>query len=782
MDGRATLLLHVKSTVLACDAQTGKELWTYDLGSRPIEAPHLSDLDGDGQPDALFVYRRARESDELLLRAVSLKSRAILWEQPFLIPGYLNQDEWRLPGAELAAVADLDGDGKPEIVIPVRDDWGKTGKHWFGLEVRAGATGHTLWQRRLRSMGFSMSSGSGGATPVRFVVGPDLDGDGHRELFVASLGAVLHVPQADEHFLQVDALSGKNGAVLWRWLQKSAADPKPFEPSGRLQWWQASQDGWPLLVVPVKGAGGQPITFILAAGTGRLTQLLPEVADPQIADVNGDGIPDLFHLAATQGSRRLTVVKGAPPVDWRRTGDWQPASDYDGDGIPEFREWRTTENSQTLLAARSGVDGRILWQSNIRPDTNSNPRRRIIDVDDINGDAIPDIVLLEQLSTRGDSHAVSAFSGRDGHRLWTAGDFGLKSGSSGSSGGGPQMEYSYPMLDQQDLDGDGRPEILVAAHIDYYNGIQLAALSRTDGHLLWKVPILPGAYTGSSLIDRHIWHDLDGDGVLDIILWGPKSTNEHGVDVGSELRAVSGRDGKPLWTQTPHLAHEWFWWPRTAIADLDGDGAPEVVVTTHDYKGQNEMAVLEARSGQFKWNFSGQFGGYGGCWPPLLVDMDGDGRRMICLGVQESTATGTTNNVLVLDPSGEVRQKMTIGGWIGAAIAWMAFDADGDGKEELLYVNDAELHAYRGSDQRDLWKRPTGSYGLRFDELRAGRKDQPSTLITWSDRTVQGLNVATGATRWRCDVPRQDEYQLVANLIHANNPADLPLVVSHDSQ
>lgn len=693
LDGRPTLLIHVQTMLVAFDLKTGKEIWTYDLGSRPVEAPHLTDLDGDGQPEALFLYRKTKASEELTLRAVALKSRDTLWERPFLSPGYLQHDEWRLPGAELATVADLDGDGKPEVMVPVRDDWGKNGKHWFGVEVFDGATGNPLWQQRLWNMGFGMSSGSGGGTPIRLLVGPDLDGDRHREIFVASLGSVMQPPLEDIHYLQVDALSGKNGSVLWRWRQKDATDSKPFEHPGRLRWWQAGADGWPQLVVPVNGAGGQPITYVLAADTGRMTHQLPEVSEPQVADINSDGIPDLFYLAGPQGSRRLTVFKGSPPVDWRRPGNWQTAGDYDGDGIADFREWHTAE---TVLAARSGANGRILWQANIRPDTNSPADRRSMDVD-VDGDAAADIVLLEQISTeRGNGTAVSAFSGKNGRRIWTAKDFGLQSGSTSSSGGGPQMEYSYPMLDQRDLDGDGRPEILIAAHIDYSNGITLAALSNKEGQLLWKIPIEKGAYTGSSLIDRHIWHDMDGDGVLDIALWAPKSVDDNGLGTGLELRAYSGRDGKSLWTEGAQLTHEWFWWPRTAIADLDQDGIPEVVATTHDYKGQHELAVLDGRNGQRKWNWTGQLGEYTHSWPPLLVDMDGNDQRMICLGVQEQATTGppfNSYNIVVFDPQSNIRQRIPLGS-VGQAVAWTALDADGDGKEELLYVSDAQLRSF----------------------------------------------------------------------------------------
>ena len=75
----------------------------------------------------------------------------------------------------------------------------------------------------------------------RIVAGPDLNGDGCRELFTASYD------RRSGH-VYVDALSGADGRILW-----SNQQIKVFHSSARLllpmRWWQAGSDGWPLLVV-----------------------------------------------------------------------------------------------------------------------------------------------------------------------------------------------------------------------------------------------------------------------------------------------------------------------------------------------------------------------------------------------------------------------------------------------------------------------------------------------------------------------------------------------------
>jgi hypothetical protein len=135
----------------------------------------------------------------------------------------------------------------------------------------------------------------------------------------------------------------------------------------------------------------------------------------------------------------------------------------------------------------------------------------------------------------------------------------------------------------------------------------LTAVSGHDGKQLWRVPIVPGAYTGTSLIDRHLFADLNGDGARDLVVWTPERIDSNGnAQGGFVLRAISGRDGINLWaTGTGAISSGWFLWPRTALADLDADGSIEVVLTGNDGRGyhsdkhgySHELIVLDGRTG-----------------------------------------------------------------------------------------------------------------------------------------------------------------------------------------
>ena len=77
--------------------------------------------------------------------------------------------------------------------------------------------------------------------PVRLVEAPDLDGDGTRELVVASsfFGRELRhaggPAPSEPQCVYVDALSGKDGHPLWSWHADIAQDrfARIWEP----RWW-----------------------------------------------------------------------------------------------------------------------------------------------------------------------------------------------------------------------------------------------------------------------------------------------------------------------------------------------------------------------------------------------------------------------------------------------------------------------------------------------------------------------------------------------------------------
>jgi hypothetical protein len=112
-------------------------------------------------------------------------------------------------------------------------------------------------------------------------------------------------------------------------------------------------------------------TYVLAAGDGRLAHVLEDFREPQTADLDGDGLPDLYGLSPRGYSsvNKLCAVGGSSPEVWRWLGGWKPArQDFDGDGVMDpirvmDRDVRTTTGSRDprQAAAISARDGHLLW-------------------------------------------------------------------------------------------------------------------------------------------------------------------------------------------------------------------------------------------------------------------------------------------------------------------------------------------------------------------------------------------------------------------------------------
>src|SRR5262249_30072844 len=139
------------------------------------------------------------------------------------------------------------------------------------------------------------------------------------------------------------------------------------------------------------------------------------------ADFNGDGIPDLYSLRLdTEHSGKLYGLRGGPP-ETRQLGTWQPA-----------------------VTGRPHQDGQT---PHVVPPL---PHRNL------DGDGIPDAIVFHPLHWTGTDQppALYTCSGKDGHRLWQV------DALPGTTGPNTLASKCY-WLECRDLDGSGRPEVLI---------------------------------------------------------------------------------------------------------------------------------------------------------------------------------------------------------------------------------------------------------------------------------------------------------------------------------
>ncbi len=396
------------------------------------------------------------------------------------------------------------------------------------------------------------------------------------------------------------------------------ADPGPTCPD---EDWPAEEVGVGDSCPSEPEGGFTPVVeWTYGAGSGCLSL-------PTVADINFDGMPeiivnltDLFNSPGT-----LAVVEGdGSGLLWEDTaaglayGAATAVADLDGDGSPEIVGVR--ENSSGLLGDGDyqvvawSADGEQLWESDHYTKLDFDWATAPV-ISDMDHDGSPEIVAGRVvLNADGTTRGV----GEHGH-----GSYGVTSAL-----GMTISEASVPAV--TDLDLDGTEEIIVGdaaydadgntlrmdlsqedamigvANLDDDPEGEVVAISYdtiraqdTDGTVLWGPVEIPSA----NILATPAIADLDGDGYPEIVTAG-----------GNQL-VVFNHDGTELWTAA---VHDMSGATGASIFDFEGDGVPEVV-----YIDEQEMVAYDGPTGSVKFystdHTSNTMFDY-----PVIADVDAD--------------------------------------------------------------------------------------------------------------------------------------------------------------
>ncbi|WP_165840151.1 Ig-like domain-containing protein [Motiliproteus coralliicola] len=266
---------------------------------------------------------------------------------------------------------------------------------------------------------------------------------------------------------------------------------------------------------------------------------------------------------------------------------------------------------------------------------------------------------------------LRAVSGKDGKEIWS----------------NTTARWATPMFAPAvgDIDGDGLVEVIVGS--GYYNGSKTLIVYENDGRKKYERSI---THFGAPILA-----DLEGDGQVEIVMSGIV----YDAVTGQELWRTARRDSKVLaldldldgkqevFASGQAYDHQgnMIWDASSgysaAVGNFDSDDYPEIAVK-HD---THTIKLLE-HDGSVKWGPVSIPGNGGG--PLTIADIDGDGEPEI--------GVAGANYYVAFEADGTVKWKSKTKDWSSQATGSSVFDFEGDGKAEILYGDEHYFRVYEG--------------------------------------------------------------------------------------
>ncbi len=335
---------------------------------------------------------------------------------------------------------------------------------------------------------------------------------------------------------------------------------------------------------------------------------------------------------------------------WYNTNDFSAgqsaAKDFDGDGKYEvvFSCYRNDSNIYALNAE----SGSLLWKYNTSAPGSHGCNDVAPVIYDVDNNNTQEVIVPSSCNPK-----TFCLNGTNGSVKWVCNTRGSD---------------SPPTI--ADIDNDNKPEIIHGE----FNGYVIC-INAENGSVAWEILVDPNSWvqTAPTIVD------LDGDGQLDFVVATWNFNNKDSVF------AYKGNTQQRLWAYPVH-SHMYH---GTAVADLDLDGKPELVIGAYN----DTLYCLNGENGSVNWKYKGA-GYIGG--PASLGDLDFNG---VC-----DVVFPNGSHITALKSNGTLKWDYAIPNFgqcfRGAALA----DINNDYNLDVVFGNDKGiLTALNGTTGSPLW-------------------------------------------------------------------------------